>query len=208
MNKCNKKYPGYIYVYINIHNGKKYVGQTCNIKQRHAAHLHKKTNSYFDAAFQKDPDAFKLQILSVFCCSSIEARNAQMDKLEKYWIKKLHTYWYKYPDNGYNLTLGGDGNGGKKRRCKISIYDFETKEEFEKAKYQLRKEQMKKYREEHKEYFRRKSHEYLVQHRDEINKQRRERHALNPKPRTEEQKRRARESTRRYRERKKHENNL
>ena len=44
---------GYIYVYVNKLDGKKYVGQTIDIKQRHRAHLYKKTKSLFDNTLQK-----------------------------------------------------------------------------------------------------------------------------------------------------------
>lgn len=192
-------YNGYVYVYVNVKTGQKYVGQTCNIKQRHVSHLCKKSKTYFDNSLQKDPNSFKLIILSVFCSTSKEQRDRQLNQLEKYWIKKLHTYWYKYPKLGYNLTVGGDGAGNKKRRCKISIYDFNTKKEYEKAKYQLRKEQIAKYRKEHKDYFKQQSQKYRDLHKDKINQQRRENRKKNPKLITEEQRAKNRERMRKHR---------
>jgi len=36
----------------------------------------------------------------------------EMKELEKYWIQKLNTYVYNKNNNGYNITIGGDGNHG------------------------------------------------------------------------------------------------
>lgn len=171
---------GYIYVYVNKLDGKKYVGQTIDIKQRHNAHLYKKTKSLFDNTLQKlGMSCFELHILEVFCCSNEKIQKQRLDEREIFWIKKLKTYWYDFPELGYNLNKGGSSKiGYRKPGAKIYVADFSTKEEFEKARYQIRKEEIKNYRETHKEYFRQKAKEYRDKNKDKINAQRRARKAL------------------------------
>lgn len=200
-----KQYVGYIYVYVNKLDGRKYVGQTIDIKQRHNAHLYKKTNTYFDNSLQKlGMEYFELHILEVFCCSDRATQKKRLDEREIFWIKELKTYWYDYPDSGYNLNKGGSTKlGYRKPGAKLYAADFETKEEFEKARYQIRKEWTRIYRETHKEYFRQKAKRYRDKNKDRINEQRRANYRKNPKIKTEEQKQKDRESARRYRARKK-----
>lgn len=104
-----KLYKGWIYVYINNVNGKKYVGQTNDLKRRFREHKrHKDKSSLIGAAIQKYGIAnFEIKVLVCFCSTSSDIRDKKLNDLETYWIKELQTYVYDYPDNGYNLTSGG-----------------------------------------------------------------------------------------------------
>lgn len=88
---------------ISFTNGKKYIGISNNIRKRINEHIsdakhndllpvHKAINKY----------NFIIELLEQ--CQS-ESRQ-ELNKKERFWIKKLNTYNKNY---GYNLTIGGDG---------------------------------------------------------------------------------------------------
>ena len=88
-------------------SGKSYIGQTIqpfnirwNQHKREAKAGNK--NPLYKAMRKYGPDSFQHTIL-------IEADNSQLNELEQYYIQQYNTY-----NNGYNCTLGGEGN------CKIS----------------------------------------------------------------------------------------
>lgn len=94
-----------IYLRTNLVNGKQYVGQTIDFKQRE--HEWKSVKRYsggiIDKARKKyGVDNFETKILKE--CSTID----ELDYWEIYYIKELNT---KTP-NGYNLTDGGEGFKG------------------------------------------------------------------------------------------------
>jgi len=94
-----------IYVRTNLVNGKQYVGQTNNFKQREKDWKSAKRYSggIIDKARKKyGVDNFETKILKE--CSTID----ELDYWEIYYIKELNT---KTP-NGYNLTDGGEGFKG------------------------------------------------------------------------------------------------
>lgn len=97
---------GYIYYCINKINGKRYVGQTMNFKNRksqHLSELRKGTHHShkLQRAFNKyGEDNFNWQV-EMYELDSIDA----LYKLEIDKIKEYDSY-----QNGYNETLGGDGN--------------------------------------------------------------------------------------------------
>lgn len=102
-----KKCYGYIYVATNTINGKQYVGKTMrNVENRWKEHVlfaNQETevnkNSLSAAIVKYGDDAFSfLQVAKALTY-------AELNKLERYWIKKLNTIFPK----GYNLTRGGSG---------------------------------------------------------------------------------------------------
>lgn len=137
--------PG-IYCFRNKINGKCYIGQAINLKNRYNDHMRKYHNhghcQYLYRAFNKyGIDNFEYFIVErVEFCDNIKE---VLDDLEKKYIQEYDSY-----NNGYNLTLGGDaGVLGLKmtdeQKEKISrnsqriandgrfqayIYDYETKE--------------------------------------------------------------------------------
>lgn len=99
-----------IYLITNKINGKKYVGQSTDILYRWSQHisyinkLHHK--SLLKSAFQHyGVDNFNFEIIEI--CSPEE-----LDDKEKYYINKYNTYYLAKNSNGYNMTLGGNGQNG------------------------------------------------------------------------------------------------
>lgn len=97
-----------IYVITNKINGKKYVGQSKDIFERWRQHEQnfrlKLYNYVIYQAFEKYGfENFEFSILE-------ETKIEDLDEREKYWIKTLHTYVKDPKCQGYNMTLGGEGN--------------------------------------------------------------------------------------------------
>lgn len=91
---------GIIYKITNKVNGKSYIGQTrYTIEFRWKQHQHKNDNTYFHNAIHKyGIENFSIEILEK---CNIEDLNSR----EIFYIAKYDTF-----KNGYNLTIGGDGN--------------------------------------------------------------------------------------------------
>lgn len=116
MDKCY----GIIYKATNKINGKMYIGQTIHsLDKRMRAHISKTLNNgddfYFHKAIRKySQENFTWKII-VECYSKKE-----LNKVEIETIKEYNTF-----KSGYNLTLGGNGNGGfkhsEKTKKKISV---------------------------------------------------------------------------------------
>lgn len=104
-----------IYRYINKINGKVYVGQSIDIRQRQYQHkssaFNKNANDYesqFHQAVRKYNgfNNFDFEILEEI--QPYEYTSDILDELEKYYIKKFDSY-----KNGYNANEGGDAKNGK-----------------------------------------------------------------------------------------------
>lgn len=99
----------YIYCYTNKVTNRKYVGQTNNIDRRKREHLSCANNelskSYNDLFHKKLREYGEEN----FIFSILEEINTQeeADAQEKYWIEQMQSL---ASQNGYNLTLGGQGN--------------------------------------------------------------------------------------------------
>lgn len=106
-----------IYCFENKINGKLYIGQAQNIKERIRHHIKSKDHLYIHKALRKyGVDNFNFYILE-FC--SID----KLSELEIYYIQKYNTFKY-----GYNLTAGGEGGKrgvklSKKQKSLISKYN-------------------------------------------------------------------------------------
>lgn len=99
-----------IYLITNKINGKKYVGQSTDILYRwgqHISYINKlRHKSLLKSAFQHyGIDNFNFEIIEI--CSPEE-----LDDKEKYYINKYNTYYLAKNSNGYNMTLGGNGQNG------------------------------------------------------------------------------------------------
>lgn len=91
---------GYIYKITNKVNGKSYIGQTrYTVEFRWRQHQHKKDNVYFHNAIKKyGASNFTIETLE-------ECDIEQLNSREIFYIAKYDTF-----NNGYNLTIGGDGS--------------------------------------------------------------------------------------------------
>lgn len=91
---------GFIYKITNKVNNKSYIGQTrYTVEFRWRQHQHKKDNAYFHNAIKKyGVENFTVEILE-------ECDYKDLDSKEIYYIAKYDTF-----NNGYNMTLGGEGN--------------------------------------------------------------------------------------------------
>jgi group I intron endonuclease len=91
---------GIIYKITNKVNNKVYIGQTrYTLEFRWRQHQHKKDNTYFHNAIRKyGVDNFSIEILEECDVKDLNSR-------EMFYIAKYDSF-----KNGYNLTIGGDGN--------------------------------------------------------------------------------------------------
>lgn len=105
---------GYIYKVTNKVTGKSYIGQTrYTVEFRWRQHQHKKDNTYFHNSIKKyGVENFIVETLE-------ECDYDKLNEREIYYIAKYNTF-----KEGYNLTIGGDGN----RRLQLDNKYDEIKE--------------------------------------------------------------------------------
>ena len=102
MNNANRI--GYIYKYTNLINGKIYIGKTYRLNKRKYEHKHREVNTYFHNALKKYGfENFKYEVIAQ------TDNDKTLNFLERYYIRKFNSFG----ENGYNLTLGGEGTLGK-----------------------------------------------------------------------------------------------
>ena len=85
-----------IYKITNKINGKSYIGQSNNIQRRFKEHIYKNELAIEKAIHKYGFENFTFEILE-------ECQIEDLDRLEKYYIKKYNTY----KDYGYNCNEGG-----------------------------------------------------------------------------------------------------
>lgn len=91
-----------IYKITNKINGKSYIGQSINIKNRWYVHKATKDDYPIHRAIQKyGKDNFYWEVLE-------ECPEYQLSEREIYYISKYNTFMYAENSNGYNLTPGGE----------------------------------------------------------------------------------------------------
>ena len=106
--KTISEFPG-IYLIINDINGKKYIGQSINLRKRLIKHCERCCHKRFDnplyrAILKYGLDNFSFEILSILETKDFANAKKELDKLEFKYISEYDTY-----NSGYNQTLGGDG---------------------------------------------------------------------------------------------------
>lgn len=96
-----------IYLITNTTNNKQYVGQSQDVKRRIRAHKNKlrvgtHPNAHLQSAWNRyGEESFSFSVIEYCPVSDLSDR-------EMFWIEQLNTF----SPNGYNMTLGGEGNRG------------------------------------------------------------------------------------------------
>lgn len=98
-------YGGIIYKYTNKLNGKVYIGQTVNERERYLAHKNCYGKCYFHNAISKYGfDSFDYEVLYTVEDQSLEQIKFILDDRERQFILEYRSNDPKY---GYNLNSGG-----------------------------------------------------------------------------------------------------
>jgi hypothetical protein len=91
-----------VYKLENLINGKVYVGQTQNFKQRKMAHRHMMSQGHSNRWIKADVEQYGMENFSMSILE--ECSPDELDEKEVYWIDKLNSYQRDY---GYNNSMGG-----------------------------------------------------------------------------------------------------
>lgn len=122
---CDKKvkqHKNCIYMYINLINEKKYVGQAKDLIRRHGDHLKEGSNKYpIDKALKKYGVAnFKLVILR----ENVESL-CVLNMCESYYIKRFNTLVIN--NQGYNIADGGHNGNTWAGKTEEEFAEFKRK---------------------------------------------------------------------------------
>ena len=98
---------GVIYLRTNLANGKQYVGQTVNFRQREYDWSKRLNRDYAGVYINNAREKYGTENWSVEILKECDTED-ELNEWERYYIKKLNT---KAP-NGYNLSDGGEGCSG------------------------------------------------------------------------------------------------
>lgn len=102
---------GIIYCITNKINNKMYIGQTARLLQeRWKDHLESARDLNNMRPLYKAMRKYGVENFSITIIE--ECPDSQLNSREQYWIDQKQTWIAKYPNNGYNLTQGGN-NGTK-----------------------------------------------------------------------------------------------
>lgn len=110
---------GVIYKATNKINGKIYIGQTTrSLRRRKQGHIQDTKNNRDNSIFHRAIKKYGKNVFSWEIIENCDSKD-ELDEMEFHYIKQYDSY-----DNGYNLTLGGEGSPGAIRsedvRRKIS----------------------------------------------------------------------------------------
>ena len=105
----------YIYHLTNIINNKKYVGKTINLQHRLEDHFSRlNSHKHHSHKLQRAVDKYGIENFKISYREVEVANEQELNLLEIQEIEKYNSYF-----EGYNETLGGDGNS--------SLFDFEQR---------------------------------------------------------------------------------
>ena len=99
---------GIIYKYTSPSN-KVYIGQTIHEHRRYMTHKRAEGDSKFYRAIRKYGfENFTYDVIFIIYNEDRKRIKEKLDFMERYYIRKYDSF-----NNGYNMTLGGDGGSGK-----------------------------------------------------------------------------------------------
>lgn len=111
---------GIIYRYTSP-SGKHYIGKTTNPKVRKREHLCNSkvlVTKFYSAIKKYGFESFEYEVLFESTLLPIDELNTLLNEKEKHFIQMFNSF-----NNGYNLTLGGDGQVGFKHKSEtIEFY--------------------------------------------------------------------------------------
>jgi group I intron endonuclease len=93
-----------IYKITNTINNKSYIGQTNNITRR--LRRHRNDSRTLDSYLYRSVRKYGWEVFDVEIIEECNSKK-ELNERESYYIRKLNTY-----NDGYNMTLGGDGTVG------------------------------------------------------------------------------------------------
>ena len=111
-----------IYKYKNNINGKIYIGQTCNFTKRKKQHLRSSVNIYDDFLIHKAIRKYGIENFSIDVLEYCDSKESLNDR-EMFYIELYKSF---VKENGYNLTMGGNGTLGR-RHTKEFIENLRNK---------------------------------------------------------------------------------
>lgn len=142
---------GAIYMFTNLVNGKKYVGQTTRVYGRHSRYFYhinkskhpntiKNTQSIDYAIYKYGIENFKYEVLFYMKPCNYDRLKVILDSLEKYYIRKYKTL---ITQHGYNILTGGRSAYIKKKTVKKEPWNKGLKNPYNKETLQKMSEKRK-----------------------------------------------------------------
>lgn len=104
-----------IYCIENIKNKKKYVGQSIDIDYRLKKHFTKLRNGYHENRYlQRSFNKYGEESFTKYVLE--ECHKEELNEKEKFWIREMNSF-----EDGFNLTIGGEGVNGWKSDTKFKM---------------------------------------------------------------------------------------
>lgn len=98
---------GVIYSFRNVHNDKRYIGQTLYPEERYKSHISNLGNYEGRKLFYRAMNKYSNITDWDYTILESNIKESELNNREIYWIDYYDSY-----KNGYNMTMGGDGSKG------------------------------------------------------------------------------------------------
>lgn len=148
---------GVIYCFTNKINGKKYIGQTINPKQRYSQHIsdvNNKNSKDYDTILARAMRKYGIENFSYEELAKDVQDIEELNRLEEMYIKQYHSL---VTENGYNIQIGGKNaprpmKESSKRKLSLSMGSLSEQEVIELRKaYKNHESPSKIYREKYQD---------------------------------------------------------
>ena len=101
-----------IYCIENLVNGKKYIGQSCDIYSRWSQHNRElNSNKHYNSRLQNAWNKYGKENFSFYIIEECDMDSLDKKEIEYISIENTFAYANKENSMGYNLTTGGNGQG-------------------------------------------------------------------------------------------------